>query len=101
MRGDTVMESRGLSALVKTGFLTPAQVTYAEWLLRSLPPRAVLLTGGDLGTYGTLAMQVARSVPPDAAPGNAVLLSGRTHSRPAPARAPLTDEPTSAAGPAG
>ena len=96
MRGDTAMESRALSALVTTGFLTPAQVTYAEWLLRSLPPHAVLLTGGDLDTYGSLAVQVARGVRPDVAVVNIVMLSAPWYSRPTLARHRLKYEPTSA-----
>jgi hypothetical protein len=101
MRGDTVMESRALSAHVKTGFLTPAQVTYAEWLLRSLPPRAVLLTGGDLDTYGPLAVQVARGVRPDVAVVNIVMLSAPWYSRPVLARHQLKYDPTSVTDSAG
>lgn len=101
VRGDTVMESRALSALLKTGFLTGAQVTYAEWLLRSLPPRAVLLTGGDLDTYGPLAVQVARGVRPDVAVVNIGMLSAPWYSRPVLARHQLKYDPTRATDSAG
>src|SRR5688572_9436335 len=101
MRGDTAMESRALSALVKTAFLTGAQVTYAEWLLRSLPPRAVLLTGGDLDTYGSLAVQVVKGVRPDVAVVNTVMLSAPWYSRPVLARHQLKYHPTSATDSAG
>lgn len=101
MRGDTVMESRALRALLNTEFLTAAQVSYAEWLLRSLPPRAVLLTGGDLDTFGPLSVQVARGVRPDVAVVNVVMLSAPWYSRPVLARHQLKYDPTSATDSAG
>jgi hypothetical protein len=82
MRRDTVMEARALRAFIDSGFLTRPQLTYAEWLLRSLPPHAVLLTGGDLDTYAPLAVQAVRSVRQDVAVVNVVMLSATWYSRP-------------------
>jgi hypothetical protein len=86
MRRDTTAESRALRALVTTGYLTRPQITYASWVLRSLPPRAVLLTGGDMDTYAPLAAQVALGVRRDVAVINTVMLSGKWYSEPVLAR---------------
>jgi len=86
IRRDMAAESRALRALVATGFLTPPQITYAEWVLRGLPPRAVLLTGGDMDTYAPLAAQVAMGVRPDVAVLNVVMLNAPWYSRPMLAR---------------
>jgi hypothetical protein len=97
IRRDSASESRALRALVATGFLTPPQLTYAEWLLRSLPPRAVLLTGGDIDTYGPLAVQVVKGVRPDVAVLNVVMLTAPWYSRPMLARHDLSYDPKLAA----
>jgi hypothetical protein len=86
MRQDSAAESRALQALVTTGYLTQPQITYAKWLLQSLPPRAVLLTGGDIDTYAPLAVQVAMGVRRDVAVVNAVMLNGAWYSKPILAR---------------
>jgi hypothetical protein len=82
IRRDTTMEARALRALITTGFLSNPQLTYAEWLLKSVPPRAVLLTGGDLDTYAPLAVQATRSVRPDVAVVNVVMLMATWYSKP-------------------
>jgi hypothetical protein len=86
MRRDSATESQALRAFVATGFLTQSQITYAAWLLRSLPPRAVLLTGGDMDTYAPLAAQVAKDVRPDVAVINIVMLSAPWYAAPILAR---------------
>ena len=83
---DGSVDEGALRALVATGFLTRPQITYAGWVLRSLPPRAVLLTGGDLDTYAPLAAQVAMGVRPDVAVVNIVMLNASWYSRPTLAR---------------
>jgi hypothetical protein len=93
IRGDSAAESRALRALVATGFLTRPQITFAEWLLRSLPPRAVLLTGGDIDTYAPLAAQVAMGVRPDVAVLNIVMLTASWYSSPMLARHELHFDP--------
>ncbi|HEY3113615.1 MAG TPA: hypothetical protein VGJ62_08025 [Gemmatimonadaceae bacterium] len=86
MRRDSEAESRALHFLVRTGFLTASQLTQAEWVLRSLPPRAVLLTGGDIDTQAPLAVQVVRGVRPDVAVVNVVMLVAPWYSVPVLAR---------------
>jgi hypothetical protein len=86
IRRDGASESRALRALVATRFLTPPQIAYAEWMLRSLPPRAVLLTGGDMDTYAPLAAQVAMGVRPDVSVLNVVMLNAQWYSQPMLAR---------------
>lgn len=86
MRQDTAAESGALGALIKSGFLTPSQLTYGEWVLRSLPPNAVLITAGDLDTYTPLAIQVARGVRRDVAVINATMLSASWYAHPILAR---------------
>jgi hypothetical protein len=93
MRRDTAMEARALRALITTGFLTKPQLTYAGWVLNNLPPRAVLLTGGDLDTYAPLAVQAVRDVRPDVAIVNVVMLSATWYSRPILERHQLRYEP--------
>jgi hypothetical protein len=82
IRRDTTMEARALRALIATGFLSKPQLTYAEWLLKSVPPRAVLLTSGDLDTYAPLAVQATRSVRRDVAVVNVVMLGAAWYSKP-------------------
>jgi hypothetical protein len=86
MRRDSAAESRALRALVTSGYLTSPQLTHAGWLLRSLPPNAVLVTAGDMDTYGPLAVQVTQGVRPDVAVVNATMLSAEWYSRPVLAR---------------
>jgi hypothetical protein len=86
MRRDSAAESRALRGLVTTGFLTSSQITYAEWVLRSLPLNAVLLTGGDLDTQAPLAVQVVNGVRPDVAVVNVVMLIAPWYSAPVLAR---------------
>jgi hypothetical protein len=96
MRHDSAAESRALQALVTTGYLTQPQITYAEWLLQSLPPRAVLVTGGDIDTYAPLAVQVTMGLRRDVAVVNAVMLNGAWYSKPILARHQLQYEASSA-----
>lgn len=86
MRGDSAMETRALRSLVETGFLTQPQITYAKWLLQSLPPQAILLTGGDLDTWAPLAIQATTHLRPDVAIVNVVMLNAAWYSRPVLAR---------------
>lgn len=90
MRQDTASESRALRGLINSGFLTPSQLTYGEWVLHSLPPNAVLITAGDLDTYTPLAIQVARGTRPDVAVVNATMLSASWYAHPVLARHHLT-----------
>lgn len=93
MRRDGQAESRALRALVTTGYLTHPQLTYAEWLLRSLPPNAVLLTGGDLDTQAPLAVQVVNGVRQDVAVVNVVMLVAQWYSEPVLERYALKYDP--------
>jgi hypothetical protein len=86
VRQDTAAESRALRALINSGFLTPSQLTYGEWVLRSLPPNAVLITAGDLDTYTPLAIQVARETRRDVAVINATMLTASWYAHPVLAR---------------
>ena len=56
-RNDPPMMQRSLQRLVETGFLTSASLSYARWMLRTLPERSVLITSGDMDTYPPLAVQ--------------------------------------------
>jgi hypothetical protein len=61
----------------------------------------VLLTGGDLDTYGPLSVQVARGVRPDVAVVNIVMLSAPWYSQPVLARHQLKYDPTATTDSAG
>jgi hypothetical protein len=93
IRRDSAAESLALRALIDTGFLTRPQITHARWLLRSLPPHAVLLTGGDMDTFAPLAAQVAMGVRPDVAVLNIVMLTASWYSSPMLARHELHFDP--------
>ena len=86
MRQDTAAESRSLRGLIESGFLTPSQLTYGEWVLQSLPLNAVLVTAGDLDTYTPLAIQVARHMRRDVAVISATMLSAAWYTHPVLAR---------------
>ena len=86
MRGDTAMETRALRAMVRSGYLTRPLLTYARWQLESLPPRAILLTAGDMDTYAPLAVQAASHIRRDVAIVNIVMLNAAWYSRPVLAR---------------
>jgi hypothetical protein len=64
-RGDRLWETRALESLDTSGFLMPPVLAYNRWVLRELPPRALLLTVGDLDTYPALALQAAEQIRPD------------------------------------
>jgi hypothetical protein len=64
-RGETPLVERALRSLVRSGFLTAPNMELARWVLRTLPPRAILLTAGDMDTYPALAAQVMEHVRPD------------------------------------
>jgi tetratricopeptide (TPR) repeat protein len=56
-RGDPEMLRKSLEALVHSRFLTKAALAYGRWMLRALPPNAILLTNGDMDTYPPCAVQ--------------------------------------------
>jgi tetratricopeptide (TPR) repeat protein len=64
-RQDSLVAQRALRAMVTTGILTPPTLEFARWLLQTAPPRAVVLTAGDLDTYPALALQVTEHLRPD------------------------------------
>ncbi|MGH7567639.1 MAG: tetratricopeptide repeat protein [Gemmatimonadales bacterium] len=74
-RGDASMESRALRRLVERHFLARSALAYGRWLLRGLPENAVLLTAGDLNTWGVLAIQTVERFRTDVAIVNTSLLN--------------------------
>jgi tetratricopeptide (TPR) repeat protein len=74
-RGDTVLEARALRRMVKTKFLAPSVLAYGRWFLRRLPENAVLLTAGDVDTWGVLAVQTVERFRTDVAIVNTSLLN--------------------------
>ena len=74
-RGDSSMERRAAGRLVETGFLTPSVLTYSHLVLEGLPKDAVLLTAGDLDTWGVLAVQTVERFRTDVAVVNTWLLN--------------------------
>ncbi len=43
----------------QTGFFTPAALEFGRWMLRTVPPDAILITNGDMDTYPLLVCQAA------------------------------------------
>ncbi len=74
-RGDSSMERRAARRLVEIGFLTPSVLAYSHWVLEGLPKDAVLLTAGDLDTWGVLAVQTVERFRTDVAVVNTWLLN--------------------------
>lgn len=80
-RGDKNMEKKTLHALIETGFLTPAILSYNRWMLRHVPEDAILLTNGDMDTYPAVALQEVESYRPDVAIVNYSLLNTKWYAR--------------------
>src|SRR5713101_588579 len=74
-RGDSVLEARALRRMVETNFLAPSVLAYGRWLLRGLPENPVLLTAGDVDTWGVLAVQTVERLRTDVAVVNTSLLN--------------------------
>lgn len=74
-RGDTEWERRALQALDRTSFFTPAILAYNRWMLRDLPPNAILLTNGDMDTYPARVLQEVARFRTDVAVVNVSLLN--------------------------
>lgn len=74
-RGEQAWETRALTRLDTSGFLTPPVLAYNRWVLRELPPRALLVTSGDWDTYPALALQVVERLRPDVGIANLALLN--------------------------
>ncbi len=45
--------------LKESEFLTDALLAYGEWMMKTLPDSAILITNGDMDTYPPLALQAA------------------------------------------
>jgi tetratricopeptide (TPR) repeat protein len=74
-RGDREMEHRAAVSMIESGFLTPSLLAYNRWQLRHLPPKAVLLTNGDMDTYPSVALQENEGFRDDVAVINLSLLN--------------------------
>jgi tetratricopeptide (TPR) repeat protein len=93
-RGDSARERESLEALGSIGYFTPAVIAYNRWQLEFLPPKAVLLTRGDMDTYPSAMLQTSSGVRADVAIVNLSLLNwpdyataiGRRAGLPLPAR---------------
>ena len=101
-RADSSTETRAMRRLVETGFLTPAVLAYGHWALEGLPEGAVLLTAGDLDTWGVLAVQTVERFRTDVAVVNTWLLNfdwypplmGKRYGLPLPTATPFAGEPS-------
>ena len=74
-RGDAALEERSLRRLVETDFLPSSVLAFNEWVLRSLPEDAILITNGDWDTFPALALQIVESLRADVAIVNRSLLN--------------------------
>ncbi len=73
-RGDSASLLRALDVLKADGFFTPVTLAWGRWVLGALPPRAVLLTYGDLDTYAALCLQATEGLRTDVAVLNYTML---------------------------
>jgi hypothetical protein len=80
-RGDSARERESLDALSDLGWFSPALVAYNRWQIEFLPPRAVLLTRGDLDAWPSALLQGAAGVRTDVAVVNLSLLEWPAYAR--------------------
>ncbi len=80
-RGQRNLQRRALRMLVKTEFLPPALLAYNRWMLRHLPPNALLLTNGDWDTYPAVALQQEENLRSDVVVANRSLLNTTWYAR--------------------
>ena len=73
-REDVPLAQRSLRSLITTGFLTRPNLELARWVLNTAPPRAIVVTAGDIDTYPPLALQITDHLRPDVAIVNAPML---------------------------
>jgi len=66
-RGDIAYMRTALSRLKESGFLTPSVLELNRWMLRNLPPDAILITSGDMDTFPSEALQLLENARPDVA----------------------------------
>jgi tetratricopeptide (TPR) repeat protein len=76
-RKDREMESKSLKMLIDTGFLTHSILAFNRWMLKDLPPNAILLTNGDMDTYPAVALQEKEGFRDDVVVMNYSLLNTR------------------------
>jgi hypothetical protein len=74
-RGDQRIEQQALGRLIDSKFLSRTALSYNRWILRDLPPNALLLSNGDLDTYPALALQLKEGVRRDVVVANAGMLN--------------------------
>ena len=80
-RGEPAMMHKSLRKLVETGFLTETALAYGRWMLRGLPPNAILLTNGDMDTYPPCAVQEVEGFRRDVAIVNCGTLNESWYAR--------------------
>ena len=76
---DMAGTQRALRGMVTSGFLTPTALAFGRWLLRALPPDAVLVTNGDMDTFPPWAVQVTEGFRADVSVVNRSLLNSREY----------------------
>jgi len=80
-RGDPHMTARAARRMIETGFFAEALLSYTRWVLHSMPPKAILLTNGDMDTYPVAALQEAEHLRTDVALVNRGTLNEPWHAR--------------------
>jgi tetratricopeptide (TPR) repeat protein len=76
-RGDTDREAEAIRRLSEIGFITPAALAHARWILRDVPRRAVLLVYEDMDTFPSLILQDVEGFRSDVAVVNYQMLNLR------------------------
>ena len=74
-RGDQRIEQQLLGRLIDSKFLSRTALSYGRWILRDLPPNALLVSNGDLDTYPPLALQLKEGLRRDIVVVNAGMLN--------------------------
>ena len=72
---DRAAERRALEGLRTSGLLTPSWLAHGRWVLRTLPPRAIVLAAGDIDTYPPAVAQTVEGLRPDVALVNTSMLN--------------------------
>jgi hypothetical protein len=72
---DQAMEQKSLAGLYRSGFYTPSVYAENEWMLRDLPPNAILFVNGDNDMYPAKVLQSVKKFRSDVLVVNVSLMN--------------------------
>jgi tetratricopeptide (TPR) repeat protein len=73
--GDAGVERRALEGLSRSGIVSASWLAHGRWVLRTLPPDALVIAAGDIDTYPVAIAQGVDALRPDVALVNRSMLN--------------------------